>query len=176
MNKKENKAWIYDYKTFKVKFGGNISQDLLNHLKEFPVSKEHNLDTSYENVMYLLDFMELINNNSNQLKNPRLKIIIEKGVMPSALLLDYIILEISSFYTNINQMKKEGKSFPKIPEYWDVLKDYRNLGPGHRDKNHELKTLKDHVLSVKKLDLIGVPKIVEDFMKYYAQIKKTKKK
>lgn len=164
------KAWVDD---FHKQFKENNSRSLLEHLKKFPVPEEFSLDISYINVVHLIEFIQLIDNNSNQLKNPYALENIKKNVRPSAILLDYIILEISNFYTNISLMKERGKSFPEVPEYWCILKDYRNTAPGHRDKNHKLKNLADYTSNIKKLESIGIPKIVEDFMKYYAKIKKS---
>ncbi len=166
-------VWLSD---FPKQFKGNNFHDLLNYLKKFPVPEEFSLDISYINVVNLIDFMELIENNSNQLKNPYALENIKKNVKPSAILFDYIILEISTFYTKIHLMKEKGKSFPEIPKYWDILKDYRNLSPGHRDRDHELKSLADYTSNIKKVDAIGFPKIVKDFLEYYAKIKKSQLK
>jgi len=167
------KAWVDD---FHKQFKENNSRSLLEHLKKFPVPEEFSLDISYINVVHLIEFIQLIDNNSNQLKNPYALENIKKNVRSSAILLDYIILEISNFYTNISLMKEGGKSFPEVPKYWDILKDYRNTSPGHRDKNHKLKNLADYASNIKKLESIGIPKIVEDFMEYYAKIKKYSQK
>jgi hypothetical protein len=162
-------VWMDD---FEKQLKEDRFQNLLDYLKNFPTPKEFNLDISYIHVINLLDFMELIEANSNQLKTPHNLECIKKGIKPSAFLVDYIILEISSFYTNIYLMKKKGKFFPELPNYWKELKDYRDIMPGHRDKEHKLKTLADHTSLIKKLDSLGIPKIVDDFIKYYALMKK----
>ena len=149
--------------------------NLLNHLKNFPTTKEFNLDTSYRRVRAIIDFMQVIEKNANQLEDPTNIECVKKGVNPSAILLDYIILEIHNYYNNIRIMKNEGKLLPDLPDYLDALRDFRNASPGHRDKKHKFKTLADHTQNVKRLDLIGVLKIVEDFIDYHSKIKTNKK-
>ena len=162
-------AWFDD---FPNKFKGKNFQDLLDYLKKFPTPEEFSLDISYIHVVNLIEFIPIIDNNSNQLKNPYALEDVKKKIRPSAILLDYIILEINNFYTKVHSMKKKGKPFPEIPKYWNILKEYRNISPAHRDRDHKLKNLADYTSHIKKLDSIGIPKIVEDFMKYYAEIKK----
>jgi len=149
----------------------NTSEKVLNHLRKFLVPEEFSLDTCYLHVISLLDFIELIEKNSTQLKSPINLEYLKKKTRPSALLYDYIILEISTYYSKIHSMQLKGSKFPKVPDYWEILLAYRNSGPAHRDRKHEFKTLADHVLNVKKLDSIGTLKIVEDFLEYHKQIK-----
>lgn len=157
---------------FKEKFKDNTNfYNLLEYLNKFPVPEEFSLYTCYINVITLIDFMEVIEKNSNQLQNPFSLQCIKKNVKPSALLADYIVLEISNFYSKIHRMKEEGKLLPEIPSSWKIIKDYRNLMPGHRDKEHELKTLANYTSSIKTLEFVGgISKIVEDFIEYYKKI------
>lgn len=144
--------------------------NVLEYLNKFTVPEKFSLDTSYINVMMLIDFMEVIEKNSNQLKNSFSLEHLKKHVKPSAILVDYIMLEISNFYSKVHKMKKEGSLLLELPSYWEIIRDYRNLMPGHRDKDHELKTLADYTSSIKILDSIGIPKIVDDFIEYYKKI------
>ena len=149
----KEKAWVVD---FQEKFKDERYADLLTHLKKFSVAEEFSLDNCYINVMILIDFMNVIEKNKEQLKNPWSLEAIKRNVNPSPILGDYIVLEISSFYSKINDMIERGKKFSEPPKYGGILKDYRNLMPGHRDKDHELKTLADYTSSIKKLDSIRV--------------------
>ena len=169
----EKKAWVDG---FQEKFKDERYEDLLVHLKKFPVPKEFSLDTCYRHVLSLIDFMVLIENHADELKEQVNVESLKKGVKPGAILLDYIILEISTYFSHIISMKEEGKIFPDLPSYIDILRDYRNMGPAHRDKKHQLKTLADHTSNIKKLDSIGVPKIIEDFMNYHSLVKKNQNK
>ena len=145
-------------------------EKLLDFLKKFPVQEEFSLQTCYFNVMVLLDMMEVINKNADQLKNPISKNYLKRKAKPSAILVEYIILEISNYYTKIHLMRKKGFKFPEPPIYWEILKDYRNKNPGHRDKEHEFKTLADYVSSIKKLDSLSLPRVVNDFLEYHKKI------
>ncbi len=165
-------AWIDD---FKERFKDNNNfQNLLNYLEKFPVPEEFSLDICYRNVMILMDFMEIIEKNSNQLKYLQNVECIKRNVKPSTLLGEYILLEISTFYTKIHLMKEKGKNLPEPPEYWKVLKDFRDLMPAHRDKEYKLKTLADYTFSIKKLDSMDIFKIVEEFIEYYKKMKNVK--
>ena len=145
--------------------------EVLESLRKFPVPEEFSLDTSYLNVIVLLDFMVLIDNNVDQLKNPMTLSYLKRKVKPSAILLDYIILEISNYYTKVHIMQGKGHKFPDLPDYWKTLKEYRDSGPAHRDKEHNFKNLSDYVLNIKKLDSLGIPRVIEDFLKYHKLVK-----
>lgn len=147
-------------------------KEIQNILKKYSVPEEYSLDIAYHRVALLLDFMELIDSSSNQLKNEISLAYLQRNGKPSIILFDYVLLEISSYYSKIYSMKQKGAKFPDLPDYWGTLKEYRNICPGHRDKNHELKSLADHVAIIERLESIGIPNVVEDFFKYHADIKK----
>jgi|SRR3989344_4416064 len=146
--------------------------NLIKEFKKLPVTEEFSLDTSVRNVISLIEFMELIKNNSSQLKNPINVEYTKKVSNPAAFLLDYIILEISTYYTRIYLMRKKGINYPEPPKYWEVLKNYRDLNPAHRDKEHQMKSLADYIGSVFELEKIGIPNIISDFLESYKQVKK----
>ena len=148
----------------------NHTQELLNILKKLPTPREHNLDESYHNVRMLIDFMEVIIKHKDELNYPINVAIVQRGFNPTAIFLDYIILEISSFYTNAEILRGNGSSLPDPPDYWSILKEFRD-SKAHRDKKHKLKTLADHTALLKKIDSIGLLKIVEDFIEYNRKMK-----
>ena len=148
---------------------------IAEHFRQHITPEEYNLDTCYNNVVMLLDFMEVIEKNASQLTNPVSLKLREKGFTSAPLLFGYIILEISNFYTNIHHMQKKGKSLPSVPTYWKELKDFRDAVPAHQDKEHKLKTLADHILVIREIKSIGPIKIVEDFLAYYKNMKETAK-
>ena len=94
----------------------------------------------------------------------------EAGYNPAFFLNDYIILEISNFYTLVHQEK--GIDFPKAPEYWEKIKDFRNAIPGHADKEKKFRTNKDMLSVLNPLDEIGMGNILRDFNEYFTNCMK----
>lgn len=178
MKNGEPRRWGFDSLRahfFNKKMDDKKFQEIFGELGKLPIPPEYNLDKSFMNVMALLDFMVLLQKHKNELKDPINIKIVEKGNDPGVILMDYVIQEISSFYTNVHLLQKQGKSFPELPDYCRALKDYRNKHPGHRDKEHTLKNLADHLKSVISLEVdIGMLKIVEDFREYFLKIKSRK--
>ncbi|MFA5070834.1 MAG: hypothetical protein WC511_00500 [Candidatus Pacearchaeota archaeon] len=151
-------------------------QEIFGELSKFPTTPEYDLDTSFTNVMALLDFMVLIQNHKDELKDPLNIEVIKKGFNPGAILLDYIIQEISTFYTNVYLSQKKGNIFPELPSYWEDLKKYRDEHPAHRNKEHKLKNLADQIKGIISLEVdISMLKIVEDFRECFLKIKSVKK-
>lgn len=145
-------------------------------LEKYPVPEEFSLDISFFRVMALLDFIAVIEKNENDLKDYINLEAIKKNQKPSLILSDYILLEISSYYSNAHKMKLKGKKLPEIPTYWGKIKNYRDSGPAHRDFKYELKNLAEIVLNIMKLDEINILKIVDDFLKYHLELKRESQK
>ena len=89
----------------------------------------------------------------------------EAGNNPAFFLIEYIIQEISTFYTLIH-LEKDA-SFPEAPYYHEDLKKYRNAIPGHADKEKRFRTAHDMLEVINPLDKIGLPTILLDFDKYF---------
>lgn len=89
----------------------------------------------------------------------------EQGLDPGIFLNEYVILEISNFYT-LTHLEKEIK-FPEPPQYWEKLKIFRNAVPGHADKDKAFKTNKELRELHESMDKIGLDIILKDFNDYF---------
>lgn len=162
-------------------------EEFINYCKSLPQQKYFRLSYSFEVVMKLLDFINVINKHSTDLQWPGNKKVVEatNNFKPSQCLYEFIILEISTFYTNASQHLNEG--FPEIPHYWEILKKFRDAMPGHRDNKQQFKIIADWMSIYRKVDNInssgierwdsltegmkGMDKIMADFKNYFKELK-----
>ncbi len=117
-------------------------------------------------VVSLIEFINILNelevkyfrvNYTKQLKG--------RGLNPAAFLNEYLILEISNFYTIVHSEKSI--NFPEPPKYWKKLKDFRDAIPAHADKNKYFKTYNDLKKFYNLMDEIGIQRILKDFHDYF---------
>lgn len=145
-------------------------ENIANYYKNQHMRKYDRLNYIFVRVKQLLDFMNVIDTNFNQLKSPANQATVElikKGIRPGGLLYEYIILEISSFYTLVHKYKMEGAQLPEIPSYWKTLKVFRNAIPGHMDKEEKIKTSKEWFEKYELIDGLNILRIITEFEKYY---------
>ena len=157
---------------YKQMVGAMTEDQIKEHYKNQPMKKFDRLNYIFVRVIQLLDFMKVIDNNANQLTTPVSKAVVElakKGIRPSQFLYEYVMQEISSFYTLAHGYKNQGIQLPKIPDYWKLLKDFRNSIPGHMDKDEKLKTTKDWFEKYESVDNLNTDKIIVEFEDYYNQ-------
>lgn len=146
-------------------------KEFIDYCEKLPMKKYFRLSYSHEIVMKMLDFISVIDKNKEQLKQSGNKAVVESTTVfrPSQCLFEYIVSEISAFYTNAYQYIKQGENLPQIPDYWMTLKDFRNAMPGHRDNQNNFKVIADWMLAHKKVDSIGTEKIIKDFEDYFQE-------
>lgn len=144
-------------------------EEFIEYCKSLPMKKYFRLSYSHEIVLKILDFITVIDKNKYQLQQSGNKAIVESTVnfRPSQCLFEFIISEISAFYTNAHQHIQEGDHLPVIPPYWEILKEFRNAMPGHRDNQKNFKVIGDWLIAHKKVDSIGTEKIIKDFEDYF---------
>lgn len=147
-------------------------EDFLKYLETLPMDDHFHMRYCAERIMNLIDFIQVIAANKQQLKHSSSIALVKSGtksVSPEQVLYDYIILEVSNFYSHAHICRVGGEILPEIPNYWEDLKEFRNAMPGHRDGKKELKTIKDWMSIHNKVDKITTTKIIYDFRNYYAE-------
>jgi len=149
----------------------NELNEMLDRIKQTPIKKLSRLGFIYVRITVILDYVNVINNNVNQLTTPASKQAIITGQEPTLQLYDYLILEICSFYDHIKVLKKDQSMiFPKLPEYLGKLYTFRDTIPGHMDRNKKLKKREDFVKAYNPIfNDIGVKKIMLDLDNYYTE-------
>ncbi len=125
----------------------------------------------YVKVRQLLDFIQVLDKNEKDYQDIMNTAVLENknlNAKPTSILGGYIILEIYSFY---EYLKRTHKS-PEIPDYYDTLRKFRGKILGHLDETGGLKKGKDWMEEYKKIDKIGIKKIIEDFFNIYKEFVK----
>jgi len=122
-------------------------------------------------VMSLVDFISIFDKlELKYFKFPYTRILKETNQNPGAFLNEYIILEISNFYTLAHLEK--GVDLPEPPEYWEKLKNFRNAIPAHADKDKNFETYKDLKKFYGLMDNIDIRIILKDFNEYFMKCAK----
>jgi hypothetical protein len=147
-------------------------EDFIKYVETLPMKKYFRLAYSFEVVMKILDFKVLIDKYKSELEWIGNKELVSStdNFKPSESLNEFIILEISSFYTNAHNFIEMGDDLPQIPPYWKILKDFRDAIPGHRDKEENFKVISDWITAHQKVDDIGLNNIISDFKDYFKNL------
>lgn len=153
----------------RLKSAKNI-EELNEIFKTLNVPEEFSLHNAYCNVLVLIELIDFVNKNGSQLTNPVSVMHVKNKIKPGTFLGDYIILEISNYYSKIHKMRRDGVSLPEPPSDWEILKNYRNLGPGHRDVKHEMKNLLDYKNAAMSVNNLG--NMVNNFLEYHKKFRK----
>jgi hypothetical protein len=159
-------------------YKGKSVKEVLDTLSKRPMRKYERFNFSFQRITMLEDFADLINKYSSELKNLGSKAIKSMGeeVLASQLLGEYVILEVWSFYDMILKIEKDEKiNLSDLPPYWEDIKDFRNQIVAHLDKDGRFRTLKEWIEQYEKINKIGMPLIVEDFKRIYAECYKNLK-
>ena len=159
----------------KEKIGKMSEEEIKEYFKNQPMKKYERLNIIFVKVQQLKDIMQLVDNNSQQLKSPYSQAIVQlgkSGLQPSKFLYEYVMLEINSFYDLVYKYKKEGVNLSEIPTDWKEIKKFRNSIPGHMDKDEKLKTSDDWFKLYESIDKLNTNKIIADFEKYYLECRK----
>jgi len=158
------------FKKYINKYKNMTEEEMRDYLKKGKMRKYERLNYAYVRVHMLLDFMNIIDKHASELKSPGSVVVVESGkkIRPSQTIYEYIILEITSFYNLVREIKEEENlSLPELPDYWRTIIDFRNQITGHLDKEGRLKTVREWVEKYEEVDQIGVEKIIFDFNKAY---------
>lgn len=152
-------------------YKGKTGEEVLEILKKRIMRKYERFNFSYQRVILLEDFADIINNHQKELKvlgGKAVNAMKEGEVLPSQLLGEYIILEIWSFYDMLREIKsQEKRDLPELPEYLELLKNFRNQVVAHLDKDGRFRSLNEWIEQYEKINKIGLPKIVQDFKEIY---------
>lgn len=162
-------------KIIKRDYAGKSKKEVFDMLNEKGLGKYNRLKFAYQRVLMLEDFANVINNHSNELQNIGSIATrqMNEEVLPSELLGEYVILEICSFYELVKKIKnKKELNLPDLPEYFNVLKEFRNQIVAHLDKDEKFRTINDWIVKYESLNIIGVPKIIEEFKIYFQECSK----
>jgi len=149
-------------------------EEFLEYAKSFSMNEEK-LSMPYVKIKQLLDFIQVLDKNEKDYQDiTNISIIQNKNlnIKPTSILTNYILLEIFSFY----EILKNNYPSLKIPDYYETLRKFRGLVIGHLDKSGGLKTGEEWMKQYKKIDNIGVKKIIEDFFDKYKELLKLNKK
>lgn len=168
----EKKYLIDEKKLIEQDYENKTINEVLDMLKKRPMRKYERFNFSFQRVIILEEFADLINKYSSELNNLGAKATrsMKEKVLPSQLIGEYIILEIWSFYDMIRKIRSDSNiNLPDLPEYWETIRDFRNQVVAHLDKEGRFRTLKEWIEQYDKINKIGMPRIVEDFKKCYWQ-------
>ena len=152
------------------KYKGMTEEQIKEHLKQQEMKKYGGLNFAFVRVGMLLDYLKVLNNNLSQLEAPGHKVIIASGKKFDPMILkEYIILEVTSFYCIVRDIKgKEGlDELPDVPDYWDIIIDFRNKITAHLDKDGRFRIVAQWMEQYEKVDKIGITKIVKQFEEDY---------
>ncbi len=145
-------------------------QEVIDYYNSRPMKKYDRLNFAYVKVHVLLDYMKVINSNHSQLVSPANRVSAQSGkVSPSAMLWQYVIMEVCSFYEVIEKMMNQGVSgLPEIPEYYrKILKSFRGQVIAHLNPHGNLQTTADWMAEFTKANKIPAETILNDFEGYY---------
>jgi len=157
-------------KNLEEKFGKEFSklskEERERIILDSPRTTFSRLQELHVKITCLIDFINILGDlDSKYFKINYNLFLKERNENPGVFLNEYVISEISNFYTIVYLEKNE--ELPEPPEYWKKLKEFRNVVPGHADKEGEFKTygkLKDFY---KLMDEIGLGKILQDYNNYF---------
>lgn len=159
-----SESYNFDENLFK-KISFMSEEEREKYFLSLPREKGAEYKEIYVCVMILEDLYYVLSELPKEaFKSEFVKKIKEIGGNPADRLKDYIILEIRKFYELAFHEKRY--TLPKIPEYWDKLKDIRNERIAHPDKENKFKSNEDVEKLYRSIDEIGLDKIVEDFKRY----------
>ena len=128
-----------DIERNKDNYNKMTSEEIKQHLKGKKLQSSSRLDFCYVRVRILLDYINVLNNHFDELKEPANVVLKDKKFN---ILNEYILLEICSFYQliyNENILKRF------IPTYFKVIKDFRNKIVAHMDKDMKLSSTDDWI-------------------------------
>ena len=148
------------------------SEELIEFYKTLDMFPLFRLNYISETIQRILDIKQVVDKHKEDLVNENNIEIVRSGKFDSTQFLgEYIVLEISSFYSICYKYKKKKNyDLPEIPPYWQVLKDFRNY-TSHRDDEEKLGTISEFMEEYFKVDKIGMDIILNDFLDYCGKIK-----
>jgi len=139
-----------------------VKEMLLDTPRTFPLR----LKEIHYKITSLVGFINILSKlEAKDFANPYSKGVADLGDNPSAFLADYIILDISNFYTLAHLEKSV--ELPEPPKYWKKLKDFRDAIPAYADKDKELETAREVYDVYSIIDEIGLNVLLKDLEEYY---------
>lgn len=156
----------------KKKLFNSTPEELIEFYKTLDMFPLFRLNYISETIQRILDVKQVVDRHKADLVNENNIEIVKSGKFdPTQFLGEYIILEISSFYSICYKYKTEKNyDLPEVPAYWKTLKDFRNY-MGHRDDQEKLSTISEFMEEYFKVDKIGMNTILSDFIEYNNKIK-----
>lgn len=145
---------------------------------EIPSESYLRLKYSWDMVLSTEDFINCIALNKKDLKSPTNIGLMgfmnyfskNKDFNPAGVLKDYIYLESNSFfeYAKLLKLGKGYKNMPDLPNYFEKLKNFRDVMVGHRDKKETIKSPQGWVeLQESTSKLIPIKKLIKDVDDYF---------
>jgi len=144
-------------------------------------TEDFRLRYSWDMILCIEDFINCINLHKADLKSPRniglMNFMKEfqnnKDFNPAGVLKDYIYLEASSFFEYAKKLKKKYKNMPKLPDYIEELKTFRNKVVAHRDSKEFYKSYVDWIEAHEGINkLIPIQKLIKDVNEYYKEVQR----
>ena len=144
------------------------------------------LEYSWDLILCINDFINCIGLHKTDLKSPRNVNLMNfmkdffnnEDFNPAGILKDYIYLEANSFFEYAKNLKSRGdKNMPDLPDYLEMLKDFRDVMVGHRDKKGKIEFPKGWIeLQESTNKLIPIKQLIKDVCEYHQEVIKRYRK
>ena len=143
------------------------------------LSEDFRLRYSWDMILSINDFIEIIAIHKSELKSHRNLNLMEymrffhnnQDFNPAGVLKDYIYLEACSFFEYAKKLKNKGKKYkdlPKLPDYLKELKAFRNKVIGHRDFKENFSSPQEWVEAHENIQrLVPIPNLIKDVDDYF---------
>jgi len=138
------------------------------------------LKYSWDMILCLNDFINCIGLHKEDLKDSRNIGLMNfmkdfhnnKDFNPASVLKDYIYLEANSFFEYAKKLKLGGdKNMPELPSYLEILKKFRDVMAGHRDKKEKINFPQGWFeLQENTAKSIPIKQLIKDVDEYYKEV------
>ncbi len=154
------------------KYKNMSEEEVKEHLRKGYMKKYDRLNYAFVRIDMLLDYIRVLKEHKTELQSPGSRVVVASGKKFNPVMLsEYVVLEITSFYNLVRQIKEEEQisDLPDNPDYWPIIRDFRNQITSHLDKEGRFQTTAEWMDQYNKVDEIGIDKIVNQFKKDYYQ-------
>ena len=125
------------------------AEEVIKNISKDKMTPFNKLGHSYVAIRQLVDFMQVLEKNEDDYKD-EFNSCKDTEIHPSDILSHYILLEAFKFYESLEYLRKENKSLPDVPPYYDKLRKVRHKVVAHGY------TQKDFSLAEEVIELIVV--------------------